>query len=96
VVHPRCDVGIDEASVDGDDAPGEIALVELPDDAVNRDGGVAADASAFARAIASVLDSDGMPALRRRGIERASTFTWQKAAAATVAVYEAAMDTKHT
>jgi len=40
-----------------------------------------ADASAFARAIASVLDSDGMPALRRRGIERASTFTWQKAAA---------------
>jgi len=55
-----------------------------------------ADASAFARAIASVLDSDGMPALRRRGIERASTFTWQKAAAATVAVYEAAMDTKHT
>jgi glycosyltransferase involved in cell wall biosynthesis len=48
-------------------------------------------ASSFADGIRSVLDSDGMPALRRRGLEHAATFNWRRAARATVAVYEASL-----
>jgi hypothetical protein len=39
--------GVGEAAADGDHAPGEVALVELANDAVDGDGGVAADAPAI-------------------------------------------------
>ena len=49
------------------------------------------DPSAFARAIESVLNSDGMPGLRRRGVEQAAGFSWKRTAQATVAIYEKAL-----
>ena len=51
-------------------------------------------ASSFASGIVSVLDSDGMAALRRRGLDHAATFSWRRAARATVAVYEAALGSR--
>jgi hypothetical protein len=47
VLHPRRQAGIGEAATDGDDAAGEVALVELPVDAVDGHGGVATDATAL-------------------------------------------------
>ncbi len=49
------------------------------------------DAAAFARAITAVLDSNGMPVLRRRGLDHAATFSWERSAEATVRVYEEAL-----
>ena len=49
------------------------------------------DPSAFARAIGSVLNADGVAAMRRQGLEQAARFSWQRAASATVAVYEEAL-----
>ena len=45
----------------------------------------------FAEGISSVLDSDGMAAMRRRGLDHAATFSWRRAARATVAVYESVL-----
>lgn len=49
------------------------------------------DPAAFARGIASILDSNGVDGLRRRGLDRAATFSWRRTAEATAAVYEAAL-----
>jgi hypothetical protein len=47
VLHPGRQAGIGQAATDGDDAAGEVALVELPVDAVDGHGGVASDATAL-------------------------------------------------
>ena len=49
------------------------------------------DPDDFARAISSVLSSASPNASRQLGIERARRFTWERSAAETVAVYEAAL-----
>jgi glycosyltransferase involved in cell wall biosynthesis len=49
------------------------------------------DPSDFARAIEAVLNDPNGGARRQLGLQRAAQFTWQRAAAATVAVYEAAL-----
>src|SRR6185437_7202622 len=45
VLDPRRLTGRDEAASDGDDLAGEVALIELPEDAVDRDDVVARDAA---------------------------------------------------
>ena len=49
------------------------------------------DPEDFARAIAGVLDAPSSGARRQLGIERAAGFSWQRSAAETVEVYEAAL-----
>jgi glycosyltransferase involved in cell wall biosynthesis len=47
------------------------------------------DSSAFAAALASVLENDAKRAeLRERGLERSRQFTWQEAAKRTVDLYQ--------
>ena len=46
---------------------------------------------AFAGAIGQVLDAPSDADRRRLGIERARSFTWERAALETVATYEAAL-----
>lgn len=48
-------------------------------------------ATSFAAGIRSVLSSDGMAAIRKRGLDHAATFSWRRAARATVAVYESVL-----
>jgi glycosyltransferase involved in cell wall biosynthesis len=49
----------------------------------------AGDPEAFAAAMRRVLGEPGLhAALRRAGVSRASTFTWERTAASTLAVYE--------
>jgi glycosyltransferase involved in cell wall biosynthesis len=50
------------------------------------------DVSWFAKAILEVLTNDGLARqMSGKGIKRAAEFTWSKTAAATLAVYEHAM-----
>jgi glycosyltransferase involved in cell wall biosynthesis len=49
------------------------------------------DPAAFADAIATMLDAPGNAGRRQLGIERARTFTWERAAQQTVEAYEMAL-----
>jgi glycosyltransferase involved in cell wall biosynthesis len=50
------------------------------------------DLDAIASAIGRVLDEPALASdLRRRGLERAASFTWERTARATVAAYEEAL-----
>jgi glycosyltransferase involved in cell wall biosynthesis len=51
------------------------------------------DPNAFAQAIGQILDAPANAARRQLGIERARSFTWERAALETVAAYEAALGT---
>jgi len=50
-----------------------------------------ADPAAFARAIAQTLDAPTTALSRQLGVERARTFTWERAARETVEAYESAL-----
>jgi len=45
VLYPRRYVDIGQATSDGDDAAGEVALLQLPYDTVDAEGGVATDST---------------------------------------------------
>ena len=49
------------------------------------------DPAAFARAMAQVLDAPNPARSRQLGMERASSFTWERSARQTVAAYEAVL-----
>ena len=49
------------------------------------------DPDAFADAIGAILDTTGVGSRRQLGIERARSFTWERAAQQTVAAYEMAL-----
>jgi glycosyltransferase involved in cell wall biosynthesis len=51
--------------------------------------------NAFADAIGQLLDAPGTTGRRKLGIDRARSFTWERAAAETVAAYEAALGSPH-
>jgi glycosyltransferase involved in cell wall biosynthesis len=51
----------------------------------------AANPNAFAEGIGQILDGPANPVRRQLGIERARSFTWERAAEQTVAAYEAAL-----
>jgi glycosyltransferase involved in cell wall biosynthesis len=51
----------------------------------------AANPNAFAEGIGHILDGPANPARRQLGIERARSFTWERAAKQTVGAYEAAL-----